>query len=247
MPLVAMLLALAGAAAVPPAEKNLLVPVGPVAEAAVNVDPSLGGTGEIIYTTYAHEFNLFQGTEAVVNLSTTARRCATGPCGWLGTFHLPTGAQILRIELSACDSDPAVGVDFALYVTGRVPTPVVFLGPWATTGSIPGCATFTTPLSVPYTVVNHQEAYVFDVITNPGNVSWSQLRVIYRLQVSPAPATATFGDVPIGHPAFRFVEALAASGITGGCGGGNYCPDAPLTRAQMAVFLSSALGLHFPD
>ena len=31
-----------------------------------------------------------------------------------------------------------------------------------------------------------------------------------------------------------------AEGITGGCGGGNYCPDNPVTRAQMAVFLLKA-------
>ena len=64
--------------------------------------------------------------------------------------------------------------------------------------------------------------------------------------VSPAPATATFGDVPTGSSCFRFVEALADAGITGGCGGGNYCPDDPLTRGQMAVFLAVALGLHWP-
>jgi hypothetical protein len=63
--------------------------------------------------------------------------------------------------------------------------------------------------------------------------------------VSPAPGSATFGDVPTSHPFFQFIEALVASGITAGCGGGNYCPDAPLTRGQMAVFLSKALGLHF--
>jgi hypothetical protein len=68
----------------------------------------------------------------------------------------------------------------------------------------------------------------------------------YVLQVSPAPATATFNDVPTSHPFFQFVEALAKSEITGGCGGGNYCPDAPLTRGQMAVFLSKALGLQWP-
>ena len=44
----------------------------------------------------------------------------------------------------------------------------------------------------------------------------------------------------------EFVEALVASGITAGCGNGNFCPDAPLTRGQMAVFLSKALGLHWP-
>jgi hypothetical protein len=45
---------------------------------------------------------------------------------------------------------------------------------------------------------------------------------------------------------FQFIEALAASGITGGCVGGNFCPDAPMTRGRMAVFLAKALGLHFP-
>jgi hypothetical protein len=72
------------------------------------------------------------------------------------------------------------------------------------------------------------------------------VKVFYRLRVSPAPATATFGDVPVGHPLMRFVEALVAAGSTGGCGGGNYRPDAPLTRGQMAIFLATALGLHFP-
>ena len=71
------------------------------------------------------------------------------------------------------------------------------------------------------------------------------MRVFYRLQVSPPPAVATFSDVPTSHPFFQFIEALARSGITSGCGGGNFCPDAPLTRGQMAVFLSLGLGLHF--
>jgi S-layer family protein len=40
---------------------------------------------------------------------------------------------------------------------------------------------------------------------------------------------------------------LASAGITGGCGPGSYCPDAAVTRGQMAVFLATALGLHFPN
>lgn len=70
-------------------------------------------------------------------------------------------------------------------------------------------------------------------------------RLQWRRQVSPAPPVATFTDVPVGHPQFPFVEALVSSGVTGGCGGGNFCPDQPLTRGQMAVFLSVALGLDF--
>ncbi len=68
----------------------------------------------------------------------------------------------------------------------------------------------------------------------------------YRLQVSPAPSLATFADVPTTDFAFQYVEALVAAGITGGCGGGNYCPDSPITRRQLAIFLSIALGLQWP-
>ncbi len=34
-----------------------------------------------------------------------------------------------------------------------------------------------------------------------------------------------------------WINGLSSEGVTAGCGGGNYCPDSPLTRAQMAVFL----------
>jgi serine protease len=46
-----------------------------------------------------------------------------------------------------------------------------------------------------------------------------------------------FGDVPAAYWAAAFIKQLAAEGITSGCGGGNYCPEQPVTRAQMAVFL----------
>ncbi len=80
-----------------------------------------------------------------------------------------------------------------------------------------------------------------------GGLAFGGFTVWYRLQISPAPATATFNDVPTGYWAFRHVEALAASGITSGCGGGNFCPESTVTRAEMAVFLAKALGLHWPD
>ncbi len=54
----------------------------------------------------------------------------------------------------------------------------------------------------------------------------------------PPPATGTvFADVPIDAFAAAWIEELAALQITGGCGGGNYCPNGLVTRAQMAVFL----------
>ena len=50
-------------------------------------------------------------------------------------------------------------------------------------------------------------------------------------------AGSGFGDVPPDHWAASFIKQLAAEGITVGCGNGNYCPEQPVTRAQMAVFL----------
>jgi hypothetical protein len=50
----------------------------------------------------------------------------------------------------------------------------------------------------------------------------------------------TFGDVSINYWAWRYVEALVAAGVTTGCGSGHYCPDGPVTRAEMAVFLLKA-------
>ncbi|MEA2600557.1 MAG: hypothetical protein QOF89_1549 [Acidobacteriota bacterium] len=57
----------------------------------------------------------------------------------------------------------------------------------------------------------------------------------------PPPATGTrFTDVPASHPAAPWIERLAAEGITSGCGGGQYCPDASLSRAEMAVLMLGA-------
>ena len=52
-----------------------------------------------------------------------------------------------------------------------------------------------------------------------------------------------FSDVPINYWAGAWIKQLAAEGITGGCGNGNYCPEASVTRAQMAVFLVRTFSL----
>jgi len=92
-----------------------------------------------------------------------------------------------------------------------------------------------------------QLVVLVDLPAATSNLGFKGVDLRWARQVSAAPAAATFADVPASDGAFAFVEALAASGVTAGCGGGNYCPDAPLTRSQMAVFLSKALGLYWPD
>jgi len=50
-----------------------------------------------------------------------------------------------------------------------------------------------------------------------------------------------FTDVPASYPFFDAISLLKLNKITSGCGGGQYCPDAPMTRAEMAAFLVRAL------
>jgi len=53
----------------------------------------------------------------------------------------------------------------------------------------------------------------------------------------PPPCSGMFADVPCPSTFANWIEAMAAEGITGGCGGGNFCPQNPVRRDQMAVFL----------
>jgi hypothetical protein len=64
------------------------------------------------------------------------------------------------------------------------------------------------------------------------------LRAEHGAAYQPPPATGTvFHDVPSNAFAAAFIEQLAAEGITGGCGNGNYCPHGSVSRAQMAPLL----------
>jgi hypothetical protein len=163
--------------------------------------------------------------------------------------RLPAGAVVTSVELEACDVGGTAG--FAL---NKMPSPnvqEVALTPFALTGIFddPGCAFFPVsplPAHSPLVIDNGNNTYLLEVSANAPTLGVTAVRVYYTLQVSPAPAVASFGDVPTGHPFFQFIEALVRSGITVGCGSGsNYCPDDPLTRGQMAVFMSKALGVHF--
>ena len=53
----------------------------------------------------------------------------------------------------------------------------------------------------------------------------------------PACTGQVFSNVSCGGLFAAWIEELAARGITGGCGGGRYCPNSPVTRAQMSAFL----------
>ena len=67
--------------------------------------------------------------------------------------------------------------------------------------------------------------------------------LVMLLAVPPAVFAAhNFTDVPDSHPFHAAISNLAGSGITIGCGGGNYCPDDETQRDEMAAFLNRGLG-----
>ncbi len=67
------------------------------------------------------------------------------------------------------------------------------------------------------------------------------LRGIHGGAYTPPAATGTmFTDVSTSTFGAAWIEQLAIEGISGGCGGGKFCPTSSVTRAQMAIFLLRA-------
>jgi hypothetical protein len=89
--------------------------------------------------------------------------------------------------------------------------------------------------------------YCPDGVTTREQMAISLLRALEGAGFAPPPCTtAPFPDVPCSSPFAPWIQELVARGITAGCGGGLYCPTAPVTREQMAVFLlRNSLGAGF--
>jgi hypothetical protein len=67
------------------------------------------------------------------------------------------------------------------------------------------------------------------------------LRAIEGAGYAPPAATGTvFSDVTASSFAAAWIEELARREIAAGCGSGDYCPSAPMTRASLAVMLLKA-------
>ena len=130
----------------------------------------------------------------------------------------------------------------------------------AVVDSIEGCAAAeaSVPISVDFLDVPPENPFHDDVnrvarngvTAGCGNGDYCPSASVTRAQMAvfllkaehgsafaPPACTGVFGDVACPSAFADWVEQLAAEGVTAGCGGGNYCPDAPVTRAQMAVFL----------
>jgi len=214
--------------------------------------PATFGTAESFLRLPATEFlplNPTDGYTTTGNFGTSGQitRYGSGDSFLVAPVHLPSGAQLVALQLGYCDLNSASNrSSLQLVAMDRVGN-VQYTSP-AVPSIFGSCDSNFVDLSGSnITIDNGQYSYnlVFYNNIGDGSESLAGARIGYRLQVSPPPDFVTFADVPTSHPFFQFVEALYHSGISSGCGAGNFCPDAPVTRGQMAVFLAKALGLAY--
>lgn len=168
------------------------------------------------------------------------RSCGTDH--YYASLELPAGTVIDYIGVNSARVEGLLGI--TLHV--RDGASVTALASYAVPAH-PGFQTdYTGALGI-LIPENGGRTYVLEIdhVANPDPSYLGYVEIRWRRTVSDPPPTPTFGDVPNGHPYYQFIEALGASGITGGCGGGNFCPEKALTRGQMAVFLAKALGLRW--
>ena len=213
--------------------------------------PSSFGPYTAMYSIPADAFSVTDSsTSWSYDISTFARYRTGGSASWFNApLSLPTGAHVDAIAFEVYDNDPAYEIStwLGVNVGSTAGTNTVFVTA-ANTAGTPGWE-YVTSATLNITIDNFNNSYFLQasMSANGGQHKLRRALVYYHLQVSPDPPSATFGDVPVGHPQHQFVEALVAAGITAGCGGGNYCPSSPLTRGQMAVFLSKLVGLYWPN
>lgn len=167
-------------------------------------------------------------------------------------LRLPTGSLVTGMTVIYRDDDPGDLLVRLLqqWVTTGGTADTTQIGPTFQSSGSPGISASWMDIDPDHTILYVDgltaQSYVFR-FTAMGDSDLYLRGVIigWNRQVSAAPLAATFADVPTDYWAFQHIEALVASGITVGCGGGNFCPDGQLTRDQMAVFLAKALGLHW--
>ncbi|MFY9550955.1 MAG: S-layer homology domain-containing protein, partial [Thermoanaerobaculia bacterium] len=66
------------------------------------------------------------------------------------------------------------------------------------------------------------------------------LKSMHGAEYAPPTCSGAFADVPCPGPFTDWVEQIHTEGIIEDCGGGNFCPAAPVTRRHMSVWLLKA-------
>jgi hypothetical protein len=169
---------------------------------------SWGTQDRVLYHVSKYEFqSLNSGVPYAINTGVYS----TVPDGTFGAaLHLPSGARVIYLELDYCDFDGPPNARINLLDCSFLGICTVHNNLSSGTGN-PGCNYVTMDMT-PFNIVvdNNTRTYELFAVTQAGGLDTQIIGayVGYKLQVSPAPASATFADVPVGHQQFQFVEAL---------------------------------------
>jgi len=218
---------------------------------APSVEPKFGTDSFDTLNVHAYAFQANTSSDLILDDGNGYRYFGAPSVPYMAAnVQIPAGALLGYIALSSCsahDGDLVAGL-FDNGVDGSGSGGGTLL---ASVTSHAGCfraEVLVTSGGIYGAVADHPLYLVVFFAGNAfdGTTKFNNVDLGIKRNISPAPATATFNDVPVSDPAFQFVEALANSSITAGCTAASYCPDNFVTRRQMAVFLSKALGLHWP-
>ena len=159
--------------------------------------------------------------------------CGNGNyCPTSGVTRAQMAVFLLRAEHgSAYVPSPATGLVFADVHAGD------FAADWieqlAAEGITGGCAVGPPAMYCPNSSVTRGQMAAF------------LLKIYHGTGYTPVGATGVFADVPVSMPLAPWIEEMSRLSITTGCGGSLYCPNNPVTRGQMAVFLTKTF--HRPE
>ncbi len=233
--------------------------------AVISDTPDFGITGQSVLALTAFDFHPISSDVTYQYVSGGLgipfgiyRTNASGNVWFEAGVHLPTGVLVNSAEVTFCDT--AAGDFFSFITTSDKTTgSTQYTSLVSSVSATPGCVSQVALLGSPIVIDNNANSYTIEVnlggagTAGDNTVELGQVRLSWQYQVSPAPGSATFNDVPTSDFGFQFVEAFAAAGITVGCTSNPpfpppvYCPDRTVTRREMAIFFAKALGLYFPN
>jgi hypothetical protein len=203
--------------------------------------PSGNGAGLVNYTVSSPQFAPEFPTPTGFIPPGARRFGLMADTPFLAELHPRNGAQIMGAYFDWCNDHGAAIMSGSLTATdilGNNPVPVG----GTTLPPMSGCVSTYVDLSgANYFHDDATKHLIARVVLGSGDPSnsFASVRLLWDQGGFSYNPTPEFNDVPDTHPFFKYIQKLRELSITGGCNAAPplYCPDSPLTRGQMAVFL----------
>lgn len=195
---------------------------------ALTVPPSISILSGLLGTT-------FNATASAVATTTPVTVTATGTLG-VATTTVTVSSSPCSIGLT-----PGTRLFSAGGGSGTVGVSVGGGCNWTATTDSPSWISFQNGANTG----SGNGSFVFNVSTNLSRARLGTVTVgnqSFKVMEDGSTSAPVFNDMPPSSPYFDYVSLMSSYGITAGCSTNPplYCPDTPVTRAQMAVFIVAA-------